>query len=336
MNYCGLDLGKTSSHFCIVDDDRSIVREGRVRTNARSLTERLGSMKPMRIVVEASTKSFWVADELEAMGHTVTVVDPGRTKAIGSALIKHDKLDARILAVLCQANLLAVVGRPTQAERLRRMPVASRDVLIRMRTIAINAARSLLDSEGIAVPSASSPRIVEVLDEVLEEVPKEIAAAVSPLVEHIEHLNASVAAFDDALAELAREDETMKLLQTAPGVGPVTAAVFLYVLRSHERFSSGRSVGAYIGLVPSLYSSGKTHRVGRITKAGNRQLRWVLTMAANALLRSSQDSGLKRWGLALAERVGRKKAKVALARKLAGVLWAMWRENRAFEPRLAA
>jgi len=120
-----------------------------------------------------------------------------------------------------------------------------------------------------------------------------------------------------------------------PGVGPVTAACFLLAVRDPSRFDSGRQVGTYLGLVPSLYQSGQTNRRGRITKHGNRQARWALTMAANSLLRSRSPSALREWGRGLVERVGRKKAVVALARKLSSVLWAMWKNRTVFEPRIA-
>ena len=336
MDHCGLDLGKKSSRFCVVDEERRIVRQDAVKMREDRLTAVFGSMPPMRIALEACGNGFWVADLLEEMGHTPIVVDPGRVKAIGAARIKHDRLDARVLAELCCADLLPVVDRQSLSQRLRRMPVVGRDVLLRMRTMAINTVRGLLASEGVLLAPGREGRFLELADDALEEAPAEMVTAVVPVLDHIEQLNESIAQYDDALSELAREDETMKLLMTAPGVGPLTAAVFVFVVRRWERFPSGRAVAAYLGLVPSLYSSGQTHRLGRITKAGNRHLRWLLTMAANALLRTKKDSALKTWGLELAERSGRKKAKVAVARKLAAVLWAMWRDNRPFEARLAA
>ena len=118
MQYCGLDLGKMSSHFCIMDKKRRVQKRGQVRTRISDLTKSFGRMQSMRIVLEASTKAFWVADQLEEMGHDVVVVDPGRTKAIGAASIKHDKLDAQVLAELCAADLLATVDRPTKEQRM--------------------------------------------------------------------------------------------------------------------------------------------------------------------------------------------------------------------------
>ena len=116
----------------------------------------------------------------------------------------------------------------------------------------------------------------------------------------------------------------MRLLQTIPGVGPVAASAFVSSTGDPARFTSGRDVGAFLGLVPRLYESGKTSRKGAITKCGNSQTRWALTMAARALLLAKTDSHLQRWANELAQRIGRKKACVAIARKLASIMWAVW------------
>ena len=273
---------------------------------------------------------------LEGLGHEVYVVDPGRTKAIGATLIKNDKLDARVLAVICQANLLAVVHRPDQAQRLGRMPIAARDALVRSRTLLMNAVRSLLDSEGISIRGCSPRYFPGAVLVALEGpcVPDGLAKTIAPMLEALEQLTRSVKECDVSLEEAAAKDPIVRQLRTVPGVGPIVAAAFVYSIRDPKRFQSGRQVGAYLGLVPSLYSSGQTHRVGRITKQGSRQTRWLLTIAANALLRAREQSTVQRWGQELVARLGRKKAVVAVARKLASILWAMWRRGGAFEPRL--
>ena len=332
MNYCGLDMGKKSSHFCIVDENRSIVREGKVANRPRALQKVLGKMPPMRIVVEASTKSFWMADQLETLGHEAVVVDPGRTKAIGAALIKHDKLDARVLAILNQASLLATVSRPTLDERLARMPVVVRDGLVRARTKMINTLRSILDSEGIEVPSKSGRAFTSAVRLVLEEAPPELAVAVTPMLETVDTLTEQIGSCDRAIEKAAEADPEIQRLMTVPGVGPIVASYYKMAVRDPARFKNGRQVGAYVGLVPSLYASGKIMRRGRITKCGSSRVRWALALAANALLRSRTPSKLRDWGQQLVQRLGRKKAVVALARKLACVLWSMWRKEEDFDP----
>lgn len=335
MVYCGFDAGKMSSHFCIVDEERSVVREGKVRNREKDLEKVFGALLPMRIVIESSRKSFWLADQLRRLGHRPVVVDPGKTKAIGASRIKHDKLDARVLAELCQANLLAEVDPPTEAQRMARMPLTARASMVRARSLLIAAAKSLLDSEGIEVPGSSSANFSKAVSLASRPLPEAMAAVIRPMLEAIEVLSEKIAVHERAIAAAAKADPAARLLQTCPGVGQICSAGYIHAIRDPKRFSSGRAVGAYLGLVPTLYASGNIYRRGGITKCGNRQARWLLTMAANSLLRSRQDSAIKRWGLKLAAKTGRKKAVTAVARKLAAVLWAMWREGRPFEPRMA-
>ncbi len=338
MDYCGLDVGKKSSNFCIVDGKRRILREGKVRNRVPELARTFGDLPPMRIVLEASGKTFWLGERLREFGHVPIIVDPGRTKAIGSAKIKHDKLDARILAELCAADLLAVVEPPTEAQRHARMSVVARDGLVRGRVRLVNMVRGMLDSEGFEVKKCSLDTFVEKATECWEDLPEEMASALEPLLTTIHMLTEQIAHCNERLKEAISKDDDAKLLMTTPGIGPVAAACFMLAVRDPARFKSGRSVGAYLGLVPSLYQSGQTLRRGRITKRGNSAARWALCCAANVLLgpKMNTDCALRQWGLRLVERLGRKKAVTALARKLATVLWAMWKKQNAFEPRLAA
>jgi transposase len=318
-----------------MDAKRVIVGEGNVRNRVAEMQKVFAKFPSMRIAIEASTKAFWIADRLRELGHEPVVVDPGRTKAIGAALIKHDKLDARVLATLCAADVLAKVDQPNEKQRMARMPVVVRDGLVRCRVRLATMVRSILDSEGIDFPHCALDHFAERVDEIAGEVPDEIRLAIAPALEMIRDLSERIDACGRQLAASMAKDEDGQRLMTAPGVGPIVAACFLLAVRDPTRFDSGRQVGAYLGLVPSLYQSGQTNRRGRITKHGNRQARWALTIAANALLRSRAPSALRDWGRELAERIGRKKAVIAIARKLAAVLWAMWRNGREFEPRLA-
>lgn len=335
MQYCGLDLGKKSSRFCVMDAKRAIVCEGNVRNRFVELQKVFTQLPAMRIAIEASTKAFWIADRLRELGHEPVVVDPGRTKAIGAALIKHDKLDARVLATLCAADVLAKVDQPSEQQRMARMPVVVRDGLVRCRVRIALMVRSILDSEGIDFPHCALDRFADRVEEKTREAPDEIRLAIEPALASIRVLSERIGECSRQLEETMDKDEDAQRLMTAPGVGPIVAACFLLAVRDPRRFDSGRQVGTYLGLVPSLYQSGQTNRRGRITKHGNRQARWALTMAANVLLRSRSPSALRDWGRGLVERIGRKKAVVALARKLSTVLWAMWRSHTPFEPKLA-
>lgn len=334
MDYCGLDLGRRSSRFCVVDKERNILREGNVRNRNEDLERVFGKEEPMRIVVEARTTSFWTAEVLRACGHDVRVVDPNRTKAIGSGLIKHDKLDARVLAQLAAAGLLAEVRIPGKQERLARLPITSRDVLVRSRTKIINCIRGMFASQGIILPAGKSQRLVALLYERRDQLPAELFSAVEPLIDTLVAMDLCVDASTDMLKHRSKDDPVIERLQSVPGVGLITASIFVSTIQDPGRFSTGRAVGAYLGLVPRLYQSGSTLRKGRITKHGNRNARWALTMAANSLLLAKSDSALERWARKLAVRVGRKKAICAIARKLANIMWSLWKNETRFEPQL--
>jgi transposase len=334
MNYCGIDLGKKSSYFHIVDGERKTVTAGKFPNNVGAIRRAFANRERLKIVVEASCKAFWMADRLKKLGHEVVVVDPGRTKAIGAARIKHDKLDARILAELCQTGLLAAVDIPTQAQRLARLPFTARDALVRSRTLMMNNVQSILDGEGVELPATWRGNLGDVVRSVAPQMPPAMVPIVQRLLRGIDELSKLIDECDKEIEVVAETDPDIKLLDSVPGVGPLTAAAFVHVIRDPGRFKSSRLVGAYLGLVPSLYASGQTYVKGGITKHGNTNLRWLLHISATALLRTKSDTALKRWGTALAARIGRKKAKSAIARKLATVLWAMWRRRTPFESRL--
>jgi transposase len=215
------------------------------------------------------------------------------------------------------------------------MIAVSRDGLVKSRSRLVMMVRSLLDSEGIELKSCATNAFVDAVSDIWDKLPQKMCNAVEPALTAIHMLTEQIDDCDRRLEKAMAEDADVKRLKTTPGVGTIVAACFVMAVRNPERFASGRQVGAYLGLVPSLYQSGKTFRRGRITKHGSKQARWLLCVAANALLRTKRPSALKEWGQGLVERVGRKKAIVAIARKLASVMWAMLKNGRDFEPRLA-
>jgi transposase len=334
MNYCGIDLGKKSSHFHIVDGERKTVTAGKFRNDVDAIRKNFAQRDRMRIVVEASCKAFWMADRLMELGHDVVVVDPGQTKAIGAARIKHDKLDARILAELCQTGLLAAVDIPTLEQRMARLPFASRDALIRSRTQLSNAVQSILDGEGVELPAVWRGNFSDVVRGVASRMPPAMVPVVERLLRGVDELSKLIDECDQKIEEVAERDLDIQLLKTVPGVGTLTAAAFVHTIRDPRRFRFGRKVGTNLGLVPSLYASGQTTVRGGITKHGNKHLRWLLHICAGALMRTNRDTALKRWASRLSERIGRKKAKSAIARKLATILWAVWIHRKPFESRL--
>ncbi len=164
----------------------------------------------------------------------------------------------------------------------------------------------------------------------------ELQVEIAPLITLLESVNAQIKRADDELAQLVKDDPVVKRLTTVPGVGPVTAACFVSTLDDVARFPDAKQARAYLGLVPSEYSSGERQQRGRIAKAGPNRARYLLVEAAWALMRSNGPEGaaLRRWAAGIRERRGTKVAIVALARKLAGILYAMWRDAKDFAPPL--
>jgi transposase len=328
MDIIGLDLHKRETQLSIKAEDGTIT-DRRIVTSRERFTAVLGNRPRARILLEASTESEWVARHLEALGHEVLVADPNYAPmyATRSRRTKTDKRDARTLQEACETGAYRLVHRLSEARRHVRADLAVRDALVRTRTRYVALAKTLVRRDGLRVPLSEShvvPARILAL-----ELPPSLAAELAPLCTVLAPLNEEIADADRRLAALAQRDPIVALLATAPGIGPVTASAVVATVDDITRFHSAHQLEAYFGLVPSEQSSGEKRRIGRITKAGNSRVRWLLVEAAWRILRSrSPDTAaLRAWTLTIAQRRGKRIAVVALARRLAGILYAMWRDG---------
>lgn len=334
MQHIGIDLAKTASQVCILTEDGELI-ERRVPTTRDRFARLLGAAAPARVLVEASTESEWVARYLESLGHEVIVADPNFAPmyATRSRRVKTDKRDARALCEACRLGAYRPAHRTSERQRHVRAQLTVREALVRTRSRYISLIRALVRRDGLRV-AAGTPRSFAIR---LAAVPLSPAlrAEIAPLVTLFEAVNEQLRRADDELAQLVKDDAVVRRLTSAPGVGPVTAACFVSTLDTVARFASAKQVRAYLGLVPSEYSSGERLQRGRINKAGPNRARYVLVEAAWALMRSAGAAGaeLRAWAAVIRERRGTKVAIVALARKLAGILYAMWRDSTQFAPR---
>ena len=332
MDTIGLDLHKRESQLCIVASDGTIT-ERRIVTSRERLSAVLGERPPARVLLEASTESEWVARHLEALGHTVIVADPNYAPmyANRSRRVKTDKRDARTLAEACRVGSYRPAHRLSDARRHIRAELAVRDALVRTRTRYISLAKALVRRDGLRVAGSES-HVVAARIAALALSP-ELAAELLPLFTVLAPLNEQIAAADRRLAALAASDPTVALLATAPGVGPVTASALVATIDEITRFRSAHELAAYLGLVPGEKSSGEKRRIGRITKAGNSRARWLLVEAAWRIVRAKGDdtAALRAWAQSIATRRGKRIAVVALARRLAGIVYAMWRDGAPYE-----
>ncbi len=332
MQHCGFDLAKTSSQLCIRTEDGQLV-ERRLKTNREELTRFFAERPPTCILIEAATESEWVAQHLEGLGHEGIVADPNFAPMYStlSKKIKTDKRDARALCDACERGTYRLAYRSTDAQRQVRAELVARETLVAPRTKYISVIRSMLRREGIRVQSCGAQYFraqVEVMS-----LPAHLRGAISPLLVVLSMLGAQIGQADAHLAEVSKSASLIKRLCHIPGVGPVTSITFVAILGEASRFSSAKQVRAYLGLVPKEDSSGERQHRGHITKAGNSRVRSLLVEVAWSILASKKEElrGLKGWALRIAERRGKRVAVVALARKLAGILYALWRDGTEFD-----
>ena len=294
-----------------------------------------GNRPKARILLEASTESEWIACCLEELGHEVIVADPNYAPmyAQRSRRIKTDRRDARALAEACRLGAYRPAHRASPMQRDVRALLGIRELLVRTRTRWIVHIRSLLRRDGLRlVPGRAENFVTRVNDLPLSP---QLAAQIAPVLELLAPLNAQIAALDTQVAARAGDDERTRRLMTVPGVGPVTAVAFVATVDRVTRFRNAHQLESHLGLVPREWSSSETQRKGSITKAGNTRMRWLLVEAAWCVLRRKKkpESALLRdWAERIALRRGSHVAAVALARRLAGILYAMWRDQTEYDP----
>ena len=333
MDHIGIDVHKRESQIYILAEGGEVI-ERRIRTEPERFDAVLGTRARARIVIEASTDSEWVARCLEALGHEVIVADPNFAPmyATRTRKVKTDRRDARALAEACLLGAYRPAHRLSEPQRHVRGRLVVRDALVRTRTRYISIIRALLRQYGYRVPSGSAEHFVHRVQRL--PLPGRLRSVVAPLLALMRPLNAQLTFSDATIEHLAVQDPRVPRLRSVPSIGPVTAAAFLAAIDDAQRFHHAHQLEAYLGLVPGERSSGETQRRGAITKAGHSRPRWLLIQAAVSILRRRppQAEELRTWALRIAARRGKQVAVVALARRLAGILYALLRDGSVFEP----
>ena len=336
MEYGAIDLHLRRSQIRILADDETVVLDRRVDTTRADFDRVFAGRPRLRILLESSTESEWVAQHLEALGHEVIVADPNYAPMYGSRSrkIKTDKRDVAALAIACRRGIYRAAHRASAAARTLRQTMRVRRQLVQMRSGLISLLRAVLRQDGVRLPSGAAERVLQRLDQVA--VPAAVTAVLEPLRAVLSQLTTTLATADQAAATRAATDPVAVRLMTAPGVGPILALTFHGIMDDPQRFGgdAGRA-SAFVGLVPSEDSSAERQHKGHITKTGPRDLRAVLVQASWTIWRGRSATGaeLRTWAQALAARRGRRIAIIALARRLTRVLYAMWRDQTEFTPR---
>jgi transposase len=333
MEYGAIDLHLRRSQFRIGLADGTIVKEGRLDTTRAEFTRVFGSRPPMRILLESSTESEWVAQHLESFGHEVIVADPNYAPMYGarSRKVKTDGRDTAALYEACRLEIYRRAHRVSEPQRARRQQLRIRRHVVQMRSRSISLLRALLRQMGWRLGHGSAETVLDRLDALA--IAPALAERVAPLRTWLTTLNTLLAQADDLLATLAAGDPHTQRLMSAPGVGPVIALSFQAVLDDPARFGGDAArASAFLGLVPSEHSSGERRVQGSITKTGPRELRALLVQASWVIWRGRSAAGaaLRDWAHRLAARRGRRVAVVGLARRLSRILFAMWRDGSGF------
>jgi transposase len=293
-------------------------------------------MKPeVRTDSGEDPESEWVARCLEALGHEVVVADPNVAPmyATRTRKVKTDRRDARALQEAWLLGADRPAHRLSDAQRHGRGRLAVRDALVRPRTGSIALTRAWLRRHGWRVPTGSGETFSRRV--MARSLPGRLLSEVAPVLAVMRTVHQPRAYSDGVIEAVTRPDARVQRLRTVPSVGPVTAAAFVATSDAAGRFHRAHEVEAYLGLVPRKLSSGESQRRGRITKAGNRRMRWLLVQAAVSIrrLRDPRTAALRRWATGIAARRGKKIAVVALARHWAGLLYAMLRDGTTYPPR---
>jgi transposase len=332
----GIDLGDRFSWVCGIDRGGSIVEEGRLTTTEASLRRRFGGGEAYRIVLEVGTHSPWVVPLLEELGHEVFAANPRKLRLVYENDRKSDQVDAEYLARIGRLDpkLLAPIRHRGQQARTDLAVIRTRDALVRTRTKLVNHVRGTVKSLGGRVPRCSTDTFSERAG---EGIPEALGFTMEPVLEMIRNQSRQIREYDHQIRRLCEKvyPET-EVLQTVPGVGPLTALCFVLTLEDPTRFKRSRDVGPYLGLVPRRGDSGETSPQLRISKAGDELLRRLLVGSAHYILGPfGPETNLRRWGLQMAERGGKnakKRAVVAVARKLAVLLHHLWLTGEVFQP----
>jgi transposase len=311
-HYAGIDVSLEESQVCVVDERGAVVSETKVASEPEALAGYLLRWSPVRVGLEAGPLSQWLYTGLQARGVAVVCLETRHlAQAVRTGWVKVVHVKSRV----SQERLALLTARRLAVEKLKDVE---------------NGVRGLLRDFGLKLGRVGRGGWEGRVREVLEGEPV-LLAIVEPLLKARAALRAQADTLHRQVLRAARADQTCRLLMTAPGVGAVVSLAYVAAIDDPERFARSRAVGVHFGLTPRRWQSGEVDRSGAISKAGDEMMRTLLYEAATTLMgRVQRFSWLKSWALRLARRVGAKRARVALARKLAVVLHRMWRDGAAF------
>jgi transposase len=332
----GLDLGDRSSNYCVLDEAGKILLEQKLATTPEAVKQTFERIPRSLIALETGTHSPWLSRLLKELGHEVLVAHAQKVELITKSNRKDDRHDARTLARLARIDpeLLGPVRHRSAKAQIHLTVIRARAELVRARTGLVNAARGLAKSYGQRLRKCGTQQVSRELGAGL---PAELREVLEPLLKEIESLNERIKEYEVRMERIAGESyPQVELLKQVKGVGTQIALTYVLTLDDPHRFAKSREVGCFLGLKPGRRDSGQSQPQMHISKEGDRYLRTMLVQGAHYILGPfGEDSDLRRWGLRLAERGGKnakKRAVVAVARKLAVLLHRLWVSGEVYEP----
>jgi transposase len=332
---CGVDIGDKYSEICVLDQEAEVVEVTRIRTTPKGFKRYFSGKERMRVALEVGTHSPWISRLLADLGQEAMVANARKLRMIYDNDRKCDSNDAELIARVARMDpkLLAPISHRGADSQAMLAVVRSRDILVQARVRLINHVRGAVKSFGERMPSCSA----ETFHKHTDKVPEQLRPALLPVMEEIRALTGRIREYERGIKRACQEEYSeTQVLQSVPGVGPVTSLAYVLTLEDPSRFKKSRSVGAYLGFVPRLDQTGATDPQLPISKAGDSYLRRLLVGCAHYILGPfGPDTDLRRWGLKLAQRGGKnakKRAAVAVGRKLAVLLHHLWKTGDTYEP----
>lgn len=333
--YTGLDVSMKTTFICIVNQERKVVFQDSVPTDPIYITKAIEDtgLAIEKIAVESGSMSYWLVKELRHKGLPVICIDSRRMARVLSLNInKTDKNDAQMIAEAVQSHFYAEVHQKSQENVEAQILIHSRRTLKITANQLKNAVRGHLKAFGILLGGCSDKKFCEKVCAHLKDKSENVKSALKGLLEAFSGVVKQLEMLENQIEKIARIDEDVKLLKTIPGVGTLTAFSFKVCLGDPKRFSKSRTVGAYFGMTPRQYSSGETQRMGRVSKCGSSEVRFLLNEAATVMMyRTKSWCRPKAWGLKIKRKKGHKKATMAVGRKLCTIMHRMLITREAFE-----
>src|SRR6266436_4149334 len=332
----GLDLGDRWSNYCVLDEAGEVLLEQKLATTPEAMKQTFERMPRSLMALETGTHSPWLSRLLKELGHEVLVAHAQKVELITKSKRKDDRHDARTLARLARIDpeLLGPVRHRSAKAQIHLTVIRARAELVSARTALVNAARGLVKSFGQRLPKCGTYQVSEKL---AAELSVELREVLEPLLKEIESLNERIKEYDERMEKIAKEVyPEVSMLKQVKGVGTQIALTYVLTIEDPHRFRKSREVGCFLGLRPGRRNSGESQPQKKISKAGDRYLRTMMEQVAHYILGPfGEDSDLRRWGRKLSERGGKnakKRAVVAVARKLAVLLHRLWVSGEVYEP----